>query len=91
MALGAKKSGTAAAASAGTSTPDEDGDVIYVNSAQVKAARLLVDNARRRKEPVDPAVLAIANAKRANGHTVTSTVTASSTPLRPYPGAPSPA
>jgi len=44
------------------------GKVIYVNSAQVKAAQLLVDLAKRRKEPVDPAVVAIANAKRVNGY-----------------------
>lgn len=49
-----------------------NGKVIYVNSAQVKAAQLLVDLSKRRKEAVDPAVAAIANAKRVNGYAATA-------------------
>lgn len=57
-----------------------NGKVIYVNSAQVKAAQLVVDLAKRRREAVDPAVLAIANAKRVNGYAATPAAAGSPAP-----------
>lgn len=57
-----------------------NGKVIYVNSAQVKAAQLLIHLAKRRQEAVDPAVIAIANAKRMNGYVATPAAAGSAAP-----------